>query len=336
MESLLLGTLPILTEASVLAYVSKSAFNLPTSWAFTLAFGVATISPGVVVPLLLKLMDNGWQKSRLPPMMLAGVGMDVLLGTSGFGISLASCFGHSHEGVEQESWVIRGIEEIGMGFLLGIILGFTAFAYSRLRISENISTPLVFICSCLTMFWCKTHGFTGAASCSTFLTWSAVGNSWIKTDVESADEKLKNLWKLFKYGLFPVIGATISFDKFSFTLLVRSLLIILFSVMVKMGAAYLTAQLADLSEEEAFFIAGIWTGKASIQATLCGVALEKVHEHHLHGKPEQQYAQIVFLCLVCSIIIGVPFASIWVGIFGKDQIGPDLVDTIQEVNKEEG
>ncbi|KAJ3274579.1 hypothetical protein HDV01_002464 [Terramyces sp. JEL0728] len=141
---------------------------------------------------------------------------------------------------------------------------------------------------------------------------------------------------MFKYGLFPVIGATISFDKISLALLFRALLIVLFSVVVKMSAAYLTAQLADLSEEEAFFIAGIWTGKASIQATLCGVALEKVHEHHLEGKPEEKYAQIVFLCLVCAIIIGVPFASIWVGLFGKVQIGPDLVDTIQEVNKEEG
>ncbi|KAJ3340709.1 Sodium/hydrogen exchanger 9B2, partial [Kappamyces sp. JEL0680] len=122
-EAVLLGSLPLLCEAVVTAFVARMMFGVPTPWAYALAFGVASISPGVVVPLVLKLIDNGWQRSRLPPLMLTALGLDVLVGTAGFGIALASCFGHKHEHHNDflhDTWMGRGVEEIGIGLLLGL------------------------------------------------------------------------------------------------------------------------------------------------------------------------------------------------------------------------
>ncbi|KAJ3382450.1 Sodium/hydrogen exchanger 9B2 [Entophlyctis sp. JEL0112] len=96
--TLILGIIPVTLEALFLAGLAAWVFHLPPPWSFTLAFGVSSVSPGVVVPLLLNLMDRpSWKGSRVPPVLLAATGLDVLIATTGFGISLAAIFGHAHE-----------------------------------------------------------------------------------------------------------------------------------------------------------------------------------------------------------------------------------------------
>jgi hypothetical protein len=69
---ILMGIVPILTETFFLSTLTRIVFHIPMNWSFVLAFGVSSISPGVVVPLLLNLIDRpGWHGSRLPPLLLA-------------------------------------------------------------------------------------------------------------------------------------------------------------------------------------------------------------------------------------------------------------------------
>ena len=49
--------------------------------------------------------------------------------------------------------------------------------------------------------------------------------------------------------------------------------------------------------------------------------MELVHSNHLQGKDEEGYAKLVFLCMVCSIIVGAPAASAWVKVFGSKPLG---------------
>jgi Kef-type K+ transport system membrane component KefB len=121
----LLGVIPILCEAFCLAKMGTSLFLLPTSWAFMMAFGVASISPGVVVPLILNLLEKPmWTRSRLPPLMLAATGVDVLVATTGFGIAFSASFQReSDDNGLHNSWVIRGVQELGLGVLLGLLMG---------------------------------------------------------------------------------------------------------------------------------------------------------------------------------------------------------------------
>lgn len=172
--------------------MARLFFRLPITWAFTLGFGVASISPGVVVPLILKLIDNGWGKSRLPPLLLTALGIDVLVGTSGFGISLAACFGHQHEhqqDIFHDSWVVRGAEEIMVGLTLGSLIGVLSLCHTRFKLPDMVSTFCIYLVSTACMIWCKTSGFTGAASCATFITWGVVANTWPKQDVNRADQR---------------------------------------------------------------------------------------------------------------------------------------------------
>jgi hypothetical protein len=157
-----LGCIPLLTETIWLVLISVYLFEFPISWAFTLAFGTACMSPGVVVPLVLNLLDNGWAKSWIPPICLAGVSVDVLLATVGFGISLSSCFGHFHpENSMHSYWIFRGLEEVFLGVFLGACIGSAGWIFQT-RILEKYASGFVFILSTVIMSISKCTGMTGS------------------------------------------------------------------------------------------------------------------------------------------------------------------------------
>lgn len=89
--------------------------------------------------------------------------------------------------------------------------------------------------------------------------------------------------------------------------------------MVKITVCYFTSKILGFSSEESRFVSGLWAGKASCQAALCTVALELVHSSG--NKKDEEYAMIVFMSMICAILIGVPFASSWVSVYGNRPLG---------------
>ncbi|KAH6568315.1 hypothetical protein BASA62_005528 [Batrachochytrium salamandrivorans] len=324
--TLLIGIVPVAMEATVLATLVSFVFAMPAAWAWTLSFGVASISPGVVVPLLLNIAERPeWKSSRLPPLMLAALGVDVLVATTGFGVALASAMGHLHEHANDwihYMWLTRAFEEIGGGLLCGTVIGIVAYLCMYGQMAERVAFWGVFSCSCLAMIWGKTHGFTGAASCSTILTWTVVANTWPRPAIDSADARLKLVWTAFKPFLFPVIGASVSFTEMPLAMFVKALLLVGISVLVKQIVCFIVSKYVGLSTAEARFWCGMWTGKASVQATLCGAALELVHHRGLEGSQQEIYARVVFCGMISAIVVGIPFASGWASSYGPGTLMP--------------
>ncbi|KAJ3396306.1 hypothetical protein HDV05_003196, partial [Chytridiales sp. JEL 0842] len=281
-QVLLMGSLPVLVEALFLSMLVRRVFALDGAWSFTLAFGVASVSPGVVIPLLLNLYERPqWRASRLPPILLGATGLDVLIATTGFGVSLASVFGHVHEKRQKEGggvvdagghggasgggWIARGFEEVLGGLMGGCLVGVLAFLLKRMRVVEPIRTTVVFCVSTMGMMTAKWNGFPGTASSSVIIGWAIVGNIWDKEVVEASTKRLKLVWKYAEPLLFPLIGASVSLTEIPAAILLTSCLCIILSICVKMGAAYMTGKLAGLTPDERLFACGTWTGKGSVQ-----------------------------------------------------------------------
>jgi uncharacterized membrane protein YeaQ/YmgE (transglycosylase-associated protein family) len=218
--TLMIGAIPVIVEALFLSTLSRSLFpkqNLDTPWSFTLAFGVASVSPGVVIPLLLNLYERPhWKTSRLPPILLGATGLDVLISTTGFGVSLASVFGHHHESLvpghdhgdhpvgagvaaaatklameEQEhaGWLTRGLEEVMGGIVGGIMVGALAFAIRKVKVVESVATMVVFTISTVGMMVTKLNGFPGTASSSVIIAWAIIANVWEKETIEASTKR---------------------------------------------------------------------------------------------------------------------------------------------------
>lgn len=196
-STIALGSIPVLAETFFTAFVSSFVFKLPLSWAFTLGFGTSCMSPGVVVPLVLNLVESGWKQSRIPPIALAGLSIDVLIATVGFGISLSSSFGHNHEseGWMHDSWIMRGLEEVTGGIILGAFIGGLGLILLKIKSVEPLVSGVIFSCSSVIMTVAKTAGFTGAGTCATFLTWLIVANTWSKGDISLVESRYINLYQ---------------------------------------------------------------------------------------------------------------------------------------------
>ncbi|KAI8912596.1 Cation/H+ exchanger, partial [Gorgonomyces haynaldii] len=311
--SLAMGTIPVIVEASVMAQSVHWLFGLSYPWSFTVGFGAACMSPGVVVPLVLNAMESTWKTSRIPSIALAALSIDVLVATGAFGISLSTAIGHTHESTNSfhDSIYGRSFEEVGIGLSTGLFLGLFSLVLIRIKIAEPIVSGVFYILSSLIMIYTKTHGLSGAGISSCFVAWAFAANTWPKKSVEHNDTKLKTLWILFKPFLFPVIGSMVCLNDLPLLYFAEILLLVLITTVVKMLAAFGVGYSLGFNADERIFVSGLWTGKASVQATLCSVALEMVHHRGL-GQAEERHALVVFMAMVSAILIGVPFATIWV------------------------
>ncbi|KAJ3244267.1 Sodium/hydrogen exchanger 9B2 [Chytriomyces hyalinus] len=328
--TILLGAVPVIVESIFLASLIGLVFHMSTPWCFTLAFGVASVSPGVVVPLLLNLIDRpGWKGSRVPPLLLAATGLDVLIATAGFGISLAAIFGHAHENdfssssssvmeaMEHASWLTRAVEELFLGIGGGTLFGVFGIFMARSHFSEIVCTISVFCMSTLFMMVLKAQGFPGAASSCVIVCWAILANTWEREAIEAANKRLKLIWNLAEPFLFPLIGSSVCLVEIRPIVLILSVLCVFASICVRMAISFFTAQLAGLTIDEQIFTCGIWTGKASVQAALSTTTMELVQQYKLQNTAADEYSQIVFACMVSAIMLGGPFAAWWVSVFGQ-------------------
>ncbi|TPX70682.1 hypothetical protein SpCBS45565_g01644 [Spizellomyces sp. 'palustris'] len=316
--TLAVGVLPVIVEAGWLSILSHGVFGLPWEWAFILGTGVASVSPGVVVPLLLGLVDGGdarWKSNRTVRILLAATGVDVLIATTAFGVAVAVVEGVLEGRGIGRWWVLRGLLEVGMGVSVGAILGVLAWSLKR-WIGRDV------ILCCLTTAWmmgAKAWRFPGAATCGTICAWAVAGNVWSKGDVERADKRLKTVWYCAEPFLFPVIGASISLASFDTPTLVLSLICVACSICIKLSTAFVAARWGGLDKDEATFLSGVWTGKASVQAALSSTPLTLIQTYHLESEPDFAYAHIVFAGMVSAILIGAPVASGWVAMYRNNE-----------------
>ena len=114
----------------------------------------------------------------------------------------------------------------------------------------------------------KSYSATGIACCSIIISWATAANTWTKVDISVADKRLKSLWDFFKLFLFPVIGASVSFNILPLHMILECLGLVLSSVVIKFLFTFMVCYISDLDVEECTFVSGIWTGKASVQVTV--------------------------------------------------------------------
>ncbi|KAI9204370.1 uncharacterized protein BJ171DRAFT_581951 [Polychytrium aggregatum] len=324
-QVLKIGSIPLLVESTVLMWLAFSVLRLPLPFAALFAFGIGSISPGVVVPLLfatkermavkrsggLPLTQNaaelalGNDLQGLLSILLGSIGIDVFVATTVFGISLSISFG-----VPVSVWNVA--KELATGLLLGTFLGaglgWTIHTYA----GRYFGVAGVYLGSAIAMMALKQQGSVGAASLVVMLAWStwANGGTVQHEDLVWADQQLKRVWTLLEPLLFPIIGSSIFLGEMPVSVVVPCVLIISCGFVFRMLATYLVSrELVGFGHIESMYASGVWIGKASVQATLCTAAIEMVHSVHFEHRRENYYSQVVFVGMVTATLLAPPIAS---------------------------
>lgn len=232
---------------------------------------VAAVSPAVVVPKMIKLMEDGYgTKQGIPQLILAGASVDDV-----YVIVMFTAFTSLAQGgnVSVMSFVNIPVS-IMFGIIIGIIIGKTlAVVWKKLHIRDTVKAA-IFLSVALLLVDIE-------ASLNTPITFASlisvmfIGIALKKDRPEVAfrlSQKYNKMWVWAEVMLFVLVGATVDIGYVAYAG-VSSIVIIIGALIFRMAGVALCMAGTKLKLKERVFCMLAYTPKATVQAAIGGVPL---------------------------------------------------------------
>ena len=232
---------------------------------------LAAVSPAVVVPRMVKLMEEGYGvKEGIPQLILAGASVDDV-----YVIVLFSTFSGMMQG--EGASVIRFVN-IPVSIILGMIIGLTigvllAFYFQKVHIRDTAKVLIILGISFLLA--------AAEDSLTTPVTFSAlIAIMFIGVGLQRQREavakrlavKYGKLWVAAEVFLFVLVGATVNIGYLG-RVGVRALLMIAGALLFRMAGVWVCLLGTGLKRGEKAFTMLAYTPKATVQAAIGGIPL---------------------------------------------------------------
>lgn len=232
---------------------------------------LAAVSPAVVVPRMVKLMEEGYGvKEGIPQLILAGASVDDV-----YVIVLFSTFIGMLQG--KGASVIRFVN-IPVSIILGMIIGLTigillAFYFQKVHIRDTAKVLIILGISFLLA--------AAEDSLTTPVTFSAlIAIMFIGVGLQRKREavakrlavKYGKLWVAAEVFLFVLVGATVNIGYLG-RVGVRALLMIAGALLFRMAGVWICLLGTGLKTGEKAFTMLAYTPKATVQAAIGGIPL---------------------------------------------------------------
>ena len=232
---------------------------------------LAAVSPAVVVPRMVQLMEEGYGvKEGIPQLILAGASVDDV-----YVIVLFSTFSGMMQG--EGASVIRFVN-IPVSIILGMIIGLTigillAFYFQKVHIRDTAKVLIILGISFLLA--------AAEDSLTTPVTFSAlIAIMFIGVGLQRKREavakrlavKYGKLWVAAEVFLFVLVGATVNIGYLG-RVGVRALLMIAGALLFRMAGVWVCLLGTGLKTGEKAFTMLAYTPKATVQAAIGGIPL---------------------------------------------------------------
>ena len=232
---------------------------------------LAAVSPAVVVPRMVKLMEEGYGvKEGIPQLILAGASVDDV-----YVIVLFSTFSGMMQG--EGASVIRFVN-IPVSIILGMIIGLTigillAFYFQKVHIRDTAKVLIILGISFLLA--------AAEDSLTTPVTFSAlIAIMFIGVGLQRKREavakrlavKYGKLWVAAEVFLFVLVGANVNIGYLG-RVGVRALLMIAGALLFRMAGVWVCLLGTGLKTGEKAFTMLAYTPKATVQAAIGGIPL---------------------------------------------------------------
>lgn len=259
---------------------------------------IAAVSPAVIVPRMIRLMEEGYgQKNSIPQLILAGASVDDVFVIVVF-TALTSLV--STGTISPVSFL-----QIPISILLGVIIGgIVGIALVRFfkRFHMRDSVKLLIILSFSFLLLELQNRLEGIVPISGLLAIMSLGIVIKqKYDVLAVrlSGKYNKLWVAAEVFLFVLVGATVDL-KYAVSAGVWAVILVAGALLFRMLGVALSLIKTKLSRQERLFCMVAYTPKATVQAAIGAIPLTM-------GLP---CGQIVLTVAVLSILITAPFGAI--------------------------
>ena len=261
---------------------------------------IAAVSPAVVVPRMLKLMDEGYgRKKSIPQLIMAGASVDDV-----FVIVLFTSFTSLAKGSSVSALQFLQIPvSILLGAAVGLLCGFGLSAwFQKMHMRDSVKLIILLCLSFLFVSFEKVA--EGILAFSGLLAVMAMGISVLKfypVLARRISPKLSKLWVAAEVLLFVLVGAMVDIT-YAASAGFSVLALVLFALLFRMLGVGVSLLKTPLNRKERLFCMVAYLPKATVQAAIGGLPLAM-------GLP---CGQIVLTAAVVSILVTAPLGALGV------------------------
>lgn len=296
--AILLCFLPALFEIIAFTLIGGKILNITRLEAGIIGSIIAAVSPAIVVPRMLNLMDKGYGTDKnIPQMILAGASVDDIFVLVVFTSLIVL------EGGGKIS--VLSFLNIPISILIGAVLGYmVGIVLSKLFKKVNIiDTKKLLIIISVSFLLLKFEEILGKyIAFSPLIAIMVMGMAINKKDIkvaENVEKKYKDLWIFAEILLFVLVGASVDINYILNTGL-KGVGLILIALIIRMVGVYISLIGTNLNLKEKIFVLFSYSPKATVQAAIGGIPLALGFG----------FGDIALSMAVLSILITAPLGSI--------------------------
>ena len=232
---------------------------------------LAAVSPAVVVPRMVKLMEEGYgTKEGIPQLILAGASVDdvfvIVLFTTFTGMAQG-------EGISVIKFVNIPVSIIA-GIVIGILAGFLLSKFfEKVHIRDTVKILIILSLSFILV--AHEDMMTTVITFSSLISIMFIGVALQKFREPVAKRlsvKYNKLWVGAEVFLFVLVGATVNINYLG-NVGIKALIVILAALVFRMAGVFACLLETGFNSKERIFTMMAYTPKATVQAAIGGIPL---------------------------------------------------------------
>lgn len=232
---------------------------------------LAAVSPAVVVPRMVKLMDEGYGvKEGIPQLILAGASVDDVYVIVLFSTFVGMMQGEGASILKFVNIPVSIFWGIAIGLLLGVLL---AYFFKKVHIRDTSKVLIILSISFLLVV--IEDKLTTAITFSSLIAVMFIGIG-LQKKREAVAERLSvkygKLWVAAEVFLFVLVGATVNIEYLG-KVGAKAFVVIIGALIFRMFGVFVCLLGTGLKRKERLFAMVAYTPKATVQAAIGGIPL---------------------------------------------------------------
>ena len=232
---------------------------------------LAAVSPAVVVPRMVKLMDEGYGvKEGIPQLILAGASVDDVYVIVLFSTFVGMMQGEGASILKFVNIPVSIFFGIAIGLFLGVLL---AYFFKKVHIRDTSKVLIILSISFLLVV--IEDKLTTAITFSSLIAVMFIGIG-LQKKREAVAERLSvkygKLWVAAEVFLFVLVGATVNIEYLG-KIGAKAFVVIIGALIFRMFGVFVCLLGTNLKRKEQLFAMMAYTPKATVQAAIGGIPL---------------------------------------------------------------
>ncbi|MBO5145091.1 MAG: cation:proton antiporter [Lachnospiraceae bacterium] len=298
--AILMCFVPACVEIGGTVILAPILFGITLLEAAIMGSVIAAVSPAVIVPRMIRLMNEGYGTDKgIPELILAGASVDDVFVIVIFTVfmSLAST------GTISVISFLQIPVSIVLGIITGIITGTLLIKFfKRFHMRDSVKILIILSLSFLLIeLQNRLEGIIPISGLLAIMSMGIVINQRYHVLAQRLSAKYNKLWIAAEVFLFVLVGATVDLQ-YAVASGICAVLLVLGALVFRMTGVALCLMKTNLNRKERFFCMLAYVPKATVQAAIGALPLSMGLE----------CGQIVLTVAVLSILITAPLGAICV------------------------